>query len=473
MFLVCWLVSFLHFAILYCSSADILSPAENISKVFSDLLRDYDNSIRPDHAGPPVVVDVNIDVLSIDRISEKEMEFTIHCYFRQKWRDKRLQHSPHVNGSFLELNAQKMIAEIWRPDTYIRNGKKAFIHQLTVPNRFIRMRNDGYVLFSQRLTITARCLMGLRKFPMDRQLCPLRIGSLAHSKRDMSYRWFDIKLYEPEKNELGQFVLTYINKYEEDVSFYLEPDGYASVLAADFVLVRQQGYYILHLYLPTCMIVVLSWVSFWINKEAAIARCSLGVTTVLTLTTLRLGVRDELPVVDYSTAMDIFLIVSFCFVLAALVEYIIIHYSNLQRMQRLRRRRTQAEKEQAISAADDNSSRKKLRDATTLSSPERQVLKPNHRPAHNRPFLLSNAGKRHTSGKSESGALLHHLPLLRRASTQERQSNDDSEEVRPNLAPRSAGETKIDQIDFWAKVAFPAMYIMFLVFYWIFYIFVT
>ncbi len=55
-------------------------------------------------------------------------------------------------------------------------------------------------------------------------------------------------------------------------------------------------------------------------------------TTVLTLTTLRLGVREELPVVDYSTALDIFLIVSFCFVLAALVEYIIIHYSNLQRV---------------------------------------------------------------------------------------------------------------------------------------------
>ena len=56
-----------------------------------------------------------------------------------------------------------------------------------------------------------------------------------------------------------------------------------------------------------------------------------GVTTVLTLTTLRQSVRDELPTVEYSTALDVFLFVSFGFVLAALVEYIIIHFYNLSR----------------------------------------------------------------------------------------------------------------------------------------------
>ncbi|VDL68574.1 unnamed protein product [Nippostrongylus brasiliensis] len=34
------------------------------------------------------------------------------------------------------------------------------------------------------------------------------------------------------------------------------------------------------------LIVTISWVSFWLNREASPARVSLGVTTVLTMTTL-------------------------------------------------------------------------------------------------------------------------------------------------------------------------------------------
>jgi gamma-aminobutyric acid receptor subunit alpha len=33
------------------------------------------------------------------------------------------------------------------------------------------------VLYSQRLTIKASCMMNLEDFPMDKQRCPLRIGS--------------------------------------------------------------------------------------------------------------------------------------------------------------------------------------------------------------------------------------------------------------------------------------------------------
>lgn len=78
------------------------------------------------------------------------------------------------------------------------------------------------------------------------------------------------------------------------------------------------------------MIVVMSWVSFWIHLEAAIARCSIGVTAVLTLTTLRVGVSDELPPVDYATALDVYFISSYAFCSAALLEYIIIHFSQLR-----------------------------------------------------------------------------------------------------------------------------------------------
>lgn len=70
-----------------------------------------------------------------------------------------------------------MLERIWRPDTYFYNGKHSHIHTITVPNKLLRLSQDGDILYSMRLTIKASCPMELRNFPMDRQSCPLILGS--------------------------------------------------------------------------------------------------------------------------------------------------------------------------------------------------------------------------------------------------------------------------------------------------------
>ena len=55
------------------------------------------------------------------------------------------------------------------------------------------------------------------------------------------------------------------------------------------------GYYLIQMYIPSLLTVILSWVSFWINMDAAPARVGLGITTVLTMTTQSSGSRASLP----------------------------------------------------------------------------------------------------------------------------------------------------------------------------------
>ena len=66
---------------------------------------------------------------------------------------------------------------IWKPDTYFYNGKNAYMHTITVPNKFVRIRTDGKVWYSSRMTVKANCPMRLENFPMDTQNCPLELGS--------------------------------------------------------------------------------------------------------------------------------------------------------------------------------------------------------------------------------------------------------------------------------------------------------
>lgn len=64
---------------------------------------------------------------------------------------------------------------------------------------------------------------------------------------------------------------TYMNTYKP--LFFTE---HMSVLQASFHLKRATGYYLLNVYIPCFMLVLLSWVTFFLNREASAARTSLG-----------------------------------------------------------------------------------------------------------------------------------------------------------------------------------------------------
>lgn len=67
------------------------------------------------------------------------------------------------------------------------------------------------------------------------------------------------------------------------VYFFLVLLGNFTCLAIVFNLRRRLGYHLFHTYIPSALIVVMSWISFWIKPEAIPARVTLGVTSLLTL----------------------------------------------------------------------------------------------------------------------------------------------------------------------------------------------
>lgn len=52
----------------------------------------------------------------------------------------------------------------------------------------------------------------------------------------------------------------------------------------------------------------------------------LGITTVLTLSTFIMDGRGEFPEVYYATALDVFFLICFAFVVAAMLEFTGVHY---------------------------------------------------------------------------------------------------------------------------------------------------
>ena len=97
--------------------------------------------------------------------------------------------------------------------------------------------------------------------------------------------------------------------------------GNHSCLEVKFTLARNIGYYLVQMYIPSVLVVMLSWISFWLNVNAVPGRISLGVLTVLTMTTQSSGVNASLPHVSYTKAIDIWMSTCLMFVFLALIEF--------------------------------------------------------------------------------------------------------------------------------------------------------
>ncbi|KAG5682912.1 hypothetical protein PVAND_012230 [Polypedilum vanderplanki] len=302
--------------------SDRKQVSRNISLVLENLLKSYENSQLPTHAeGTPTKIRTNILIRSMGPVSEKAMDYSMDCYFRQYWRDKRLSFKSPIKSLSLSI---KLLERIWKPDTYFYNAKKSHIHTITVPNKLLRLSDNGDILYSMRLTIRASCPMQLRNFPMDRQSCPLILGSYAYTSRELIYEWYNNNSVSFDSGmALSQFDL--ISFRQENLTLRRR-EGDFSTLQVLFNLQRHTGYFLIQVYVPCILIVILSWVSFWIHREATSDRVGLGITTVLTLSTISLDSRTDLPKVRYATALDFFLLMSFFYCIATLLEFAGVHY---------------------------------------------------------------------------------------------------------------------------------------------------
>ncbi len=74
-------------------------------------------------------------------------EYTIDVFFRQSWKDERLKFEGPMN--ILRLN-NLMASKIWTPDTFFHNGKKSVAHNMTMPNKLLRIQDDGTLLYTMR-----------------------------------------------------------------------------------------------------------------------------------------------------------------------------------------------------------------------------------------------------------------------------------------------------------------------------------
>ncbi|XP_004715681.1 gamma-aminobutyric acid receptor subunit epsilon [Echinops telfairi] len=308
--------------------------ATSISKathILNTILSNYDYRLRPGIGGKPTVVTVEFSVNNIGPVSIVDMEYTIDIIFYQTWYDERLCYNDSTDSIKTLVLQSNMVSQLWIPDTFFWKSKRTQEHSITMPNQMVRIHKDGKVLYTIRMTIDAGCTFNMQRFPMDSHSCPLSFSSFSYPTSEVIYKWADFQLVMNEDNswKLFQFDFKGMSNKTEMLS---TPAGDFVVLTSFFNISRRFGYVAIQHYVPSSVTTMLSWVSFWIKKDAASARTSLGVTSVLTMTTLSTFSRKNFPRVSYITALDCYITTCFVFCFCALTEFAMLNFLTYTQM---------------------------------------------------------------------------------------------------------------------------------------------
>uniref|UniRef100_T1JG09 Uncharacterized protein n=1 Tax=Strigamia maritima TaxID=126957 RepID=T1JG09_STRMM len=332
-----WIRCLLTLILVVTTSAISWNNTSDALEILDGLLKTHDRRATPTHnleslkvqsaktvfsIGIPTTVSIEMFLRSFGSINPETMDYEVDLYLRQSWVDERLN---LVNLTHeLDLNDPKLVQMIWKPEVFFPNAKEAAFQIVTVPNLLLRINPGGNILYMLRLKLTFSCMMDLAKYPLDRQVCSIELSSFTKTTRELLLTWSPekpVKIIDGLK--LPQFELQQIVPTDCIETFSI---GEYSCLRAKFVLERSVGYHLVQSYLPTTLIVIISWVSFWLDIDAIPARVTLGVTTLLTISSESTGIRSNLPPVSYVKALDVWMGTCTTFVFAALIEFTVVNY---------------------------------------------------------------------------------------------------------------------------------------------------
>ncbi|XP_042090951.1 gamma-aminobutyric acid receptor subunit beta-3 isoform X3 [Bos indicus] len=398
-----------------CCAQSVNDPGNMsfVKETVDKLLKGYDIRLRPDFGGPPVCVGMNIDIASIDMVSEVNMDYTLTMYFQQYWRDKRLAYS----GIPLNLTLDNRVADqLWVPDTYFLNDKKSFVHGVTVKNRMIRLHPDGTVLYGLRITTTAACMMDLRRYPLDEQNCTLEIESYGYTTDDIEFYWRggDKAVTGVERIELPQFSIVEHRLVSRNVVF------------------------------------------------------ATGITTVLTMTTINTHLRETLPKIPYVKAIDMYLMGCFVFVFLALLEYAFVNYiffgRGPQRQKKLAEKNAKAKNDRSKGDSNRVDAHGNILLTSLEVHNEMNEVAGGVGDTRNSARSFDNSGiqyrkqsmPREGHGRHMDRSVPHKKTHLRRRSSQ--------------LKIKIPDLTDVNAIDRWSRIVFPFTFSLFNLVYWLYYV---
>ncbi len=265
----------------------------------------------------PIEIHVKIFLMDLVDIITVKQEFVVDLFYSGTWKDPRL-------GTLLRNAGVKScvmkFGQFWSPkmiNLNVRNMKTG------LPQIFL-VSDDGTIKGKQRLMGSFGTQFNLSEFPLDTQVLPITFISTQDSPDEVKIV-FEASDSSETFTETG-WVVEGINAHSSKFDFGV---AHGEAVSQGFVrfdyeiqVRRQIMYYVWKVFVPLCMIVMVSWAVFWVPPSQLGIQTGIGTGMMLSLIAFLFSLQHILPKTDYLTRIDLFVYTSLAFVFLAFLEAI-------------------------------------------------------------------------------------------------------------------------------------------------------
>ena len=274
---------------------------------------DADISGRPLAEQGPTEVSLRLYIQDITSIHDVDQSFVADVFFRAEWQDPRLSHDgpdPCVVDPSL----------IWTPVLQLLNRRQ--VQRVREPELQISPRGDVFLVLRSYGDFSFRA--DLTDFPFDQQQLDFKIVS-TYGEEDVRLTSSPAQVGIAESLSVANWNVTFSDI--RTLTQYVPPvDKHLARLDILLNAKRRAGYYTWQQILPLFLVVMMTWVVFWIPHDYVPPRVGLAATAMLTLIAYRFALSSVLPPIAYLTRLDIFIVGASVLVYAGLATTVAVSY---------------------------------------------------------------------------------------------------------------------------------------------------
>lgn len=256
----------------------------------------------------PTEVAVAIDIHQIVEVNQKKKNFTAVLSVRGMWNDALLAYEGDGEQDIKTMGIHKFKLLLFdKGSTY--PAANVFNQQggLQAQTDLITIRPNGDVNLLRVATITLQAPhFNFKHFPFDSQTFKIHLDSLLPESVYLFKHSINRSSISKELGEEEWRITDFSSEIVHDNQSTNFP---ASRLTISFEAKRHSIYYILKVFIPLALIVLVSWFSFFLKDYAK--RIDLTSSNLLIFIAFNFTIANELPKLGYITFLDYLLVSTF------------------------------------------------------------------------------------------------------------------------------------------------------------------
>ena len=218
---------------------------------------DYNHLVRP-LLNDTNLIHVDFRDLKILKVDDHESTIAISSSIWLSWIEPRIMVTSEVPDIFpIDKTFLKLL---WLPDAYIYNlqsiKQHAFIHNFDG----LLLVNQTWVTYNVELEVDIYCPMTFESYPIDTHACYFMLGSYSYDEDILNFNLRHLEFDPRDQVSLLDYSLK-VNPLPRFKKYRYRGDMKYKRTGCEIVLERNIKKYIINYYVPSGLLVVVSWVS--------------------------------------------------------------------------------------------------------------------------------------------------------------------------------------------------------------------